>query len=180
VPQHKDALQLRAARHQAEIHDASLQFVRKLSGFTKPSKANEEAFERAVGEIAASAEVLIRSLVTTAHSRNREVEAAKAKERSECDTGGLGNDPVRAYRCHFRIRISRWASTAFLSRLAPAPAPEARRSRDTAPWDSREGKVRPLGELDPEVPILERLEGLVEAHARVHQRPVNETAWIAM
>ena len=67
----------------AEIHDASLQFVRKLSGFTKPSKANEEAFERAVEEIAASAEVLIRSLVTTAHSRNREVEAAKAKERSE-------------------------------------------------------------------------------------------------
>ena len=67
---------------QAEIHDASLQFVRKLSGFTRPSKANEEAFERAVREIAASAEVLIRSLVTTAHSRDRDVEAAKAKERS--------------------------------------------------------------------------------------------------
>jgi len=68
---------------QAEIRDASLQFVRKLSGFTRPSKANEAAFERAVAEIAASAEVLIGSLVTTAQARNREVEAAKAKQRSE-------------------------------------------------------------------------------------------------
>ena len=67
---------------QAEIRDASLQFVRKLSGFTHPSKANEAAFERAVADIAASAELLIGSLVTNAHSRNREVEAAKAKERS--------------------------------------------------------------------------------------------------
>ena len=67
----------------AEIHDASLQFVRKLSGFTRPSKANEAAFERAVEDIAASAEVLIRSLVTTAHARDRDVEAAKARERSE-------------------------------------------------------------------------------------------------
>ena len=67
---------------QAEIHDASLQFVRKLSGFTRPSNANEAAFERAVEEIAASARVLIGSLVTNAQSRSREVEAAKAKERS--------------------------------------------------------------------------------------------------
>ena len=66
----------------AEIHDASLQFVRKLSGFTQPSKANEAAFARAVEEIAASAETLIASLVTNAQSRSREVEAAKAKERS--------------------------------------------------------------------------------------------------
>ena len=66
----------------AEIHDASLQFVRKLSGFTQPSKANEAAFERAVEEIAASAEVLIGSLVTSAHARVREVEAAKARQRS--------------------------------------------------------------------------------------------------
>ena len=66
----------------AEIHDASLQFVRKLSGFTNPSRTNEAAFQRAVEEIAASAEVLIASLVTTAHSRNRDVEAAKARERS--------------------------------------------------------------------------------------------------
>ena len=65
-----------------EIRDASLQFVRKLSGFTVPSKANEEAFERAVEEVAASARKLIRSMVTTAEPRNREVEAAKAKARS--------------------------------------------------------------------------------------------------
>ena len=67
---------------QAEIRDASLQFVRKLSGFTHPSKANEAAFQRAVDEIAASAELLIASLVTHAPSRTREIEAAKAKERS--------------------------------------------------------------------------------------------------
>ena len=66
----------------AEIRDASLQFVRKLSGFTHPSKANEAAFQRAVDDIAASAELLIGSLVTNAQSRSREVEAAKAKERS--------------------------------------------------------------------------------------------------
>ena len=66
----------------AEIRDASLQFVRKLSGFTQPSKANEAAFNRAVDDIAAAAEALIGSMVTTAHSRNRAIEAAKAKERS--------------------------------------------------------------------------------------------------
>ena len=65
-----------------EIRDASLQFVRKLSGFNVPSKANEEAFERAVEEVAASARRMIASLVTTAEPRNREVEAARAKARS--------------------------------------------------------------------------------------------------
>ena len=65
-----------------EIRDASLQFVRKLSGFNVPSKANEAAFERAVEEVAASARGLIRSLVTTVQPRTREVEAAKARERS--------------------------------------------------------------------------------------------------
>ena len=64
-----------------EIRDASLQFVRKLSGFNVPSKANEEAFERAVEEIAAVARDLIASLVTTSEPKNREVEAAKAKAR---------------------------------------------------------------------------------------------------
>lgn len=67
---------------EAEIRDASLQFVRKLSGFARPSKANEAAFDRAVEEIAACAGALIGSLVTNAESRTREVEAAKAKERS--------------------------------------------------------------------------------------------------
>ena len=70
-----------------EIRDASLQFVRKLSGFNVPSKANEEAFERAVEEVAASARQLIQSLVTAAEPRNREVEAAKAKARSAARFG---------------------------------------------------------------------------------------------
>lgn len=65
-----------------EIRDASLQFVRKLSGFNVPSKANEAAFNRAVEQVAASARELIASLVTSAEPRSREVEAAKAKARS--------------------------------------------------------------------------------------------------
>jgi hypothetical protein len=65
-----------------EIRDASLQFVRKLSGFNVPSKANEEAFDSAVEEVAAVARRLISSLVTTAEPRNREVEAAKAKAKA--------------------------------------------------------------------------------------------------
>lgn len=65
-----------------EIRDASLQFVRKLSGFNVPSKANEAAFERAVQEVASSARVLIGSLRTSAEPRKREIEAAKARERS--------------------------------------------------------------------------------------------------
>ena len=65
-----------------EIHDASLQFVRKLSGFTKPSKANEAAFEGAVNDLAKMGRRLIDSLVTQAAPRNREVEAAKARARA--------------------------------------------------------------------------------------------------
>jgi hypothetical protein len=65
-----------------EIRDASLQFVRKLSGFAVPSKTNEAAFERAVEAVAANARELIASLVTTAEPRNREVEAEKHKARS--------------------------------------------------------------------------------------------------
>lgn len=65
-----------------EIRAASLQFVRKLSGATRPSKANEAAFDRAVDEVAAAAERLLAALVTTAPPRDREVEAARAKERS--------------------------------------------------------------------------------------------------
>ncbi len=65
-----------------EIRDASLQFVRKLSGFNVPSQANQAAFDRAVEEVAQSARVLIASLVTSAQPRNGEVEDAKARERS--------------------------------------------------------------------------------------------------
>ena len=65
-----------------EIHASSLQFVRKLSGFNRPSKANEEAFNRAVEAVSQAARELIDSLSTTAPPRDREVEAAKAKARS--------------------------------------------------------------------------------------------------
>ena len=65
-----------------EVRNASLQFVRKLSGFTRPSKANEAAFELAVTRIAAEARVLIDSLTTTAPPRDREAEAARARAKS--------------------------------------------------------------------------------------------------
>ena len=65
-----------------EIRSASLQFVRKLSGFQKPSKANEAAFNAAVDEIAAAARKLLMSLETNAPPKNREEEAAKARARS--------------------------------------------------------------------------------------------------
>ena len=66
-----------------EIRDASLQFVRKLSGFSVPSAANTEAFDRAVDEVARAASRLMASLVTTAAPKDREVEAAKARARSQ-------------------------------------------------------------------------------------------------
>jgi hypothetical protein len=66
----------------AEIHDAALQFVRKLSGFTAPSQANAAAFDRAVGQVSDAARELLASLVTSATPKDREVEAAKAKARS--------------------------------------------------------------------------------------------------
>ena len=65
-----------------EIRASSLQFVRKLSGFSKPSKANEEAFDRAVEKVYRAASELLDSLVTNAPPRDREVEAAKAKARA--------------------------------------------------------------------------------------------------
>jgi hypothetical protein len=65
-----------------EIRDAALQFVRKLSGFNAPSKANRKAFDRAVDEVAAVAHHLFESLETTARPKDREEEAAKARTRS--------------------------------------------------------------------------------------------------
>ena len=70
-----------------EIRAASLQFVRKLCGFTRPSKANQAAFERAVDETAEVARTLLRSLVTTAPARDREVEASKARARAAARFG---------------------------------------------------------------------------------------------
>lgn len=65
----------------AEIRDASLQFVRKLSGFHHPSQANDVAFNRGVDEVAVAARRLLDALVTDAHTKNREAEAAKARAR---------------------------------------------------------------------------------------------------
>jgi hypothetical protein len=70
-----------------EVRAASLQFVRKISGFTKPSKANEPAFQAAVDEIATVSERLLRSMETTATPKNREEEAAKAKARGAARFG---------------------------------------------------------------------------------------------
>ena len=73
---------------EAEIRAASLQFVRKISGFTKPSKSNEAVFQSAVDEVAAVSARLIASLETTAAPKNRAQEAAKAKARSLQRFGG--------------------------------------------------------------------------------------------
>ncbi|HLZ56391.1 MAG TPA: DUF2277 domain-containing protein [Ktedonosporobacter sp.] len=70
------------AATEEEIHAASLQFVRKISGFNKPSRANETAFNEAVEEIARIASQLLNSLESTAAPKNREEEEARAKERS--------------------------------------------------------------------------------------------------
>jgi hypothetical protein len=66
-----------------EVQSAALQYVRKISGFTKPSQANTEAFERAVDAVAEISSQLLDELVTAAPTKDREVEAAKAKARSE-------------------------------------------------------------------------------------------------
>ena len=65
-----------------EVRDAALQYVRKVSGFTKPSQANQPTFERAVDEVAVATQRLIDSLVTAAAPKDREVEAARARERA--------------------------------------------------------------------------------------------------
>jgi hypothetical protein len=65
-----------------EVRAASLQFVRKISGFTKPSQSNQAAFDRAVTEVAGAARTLLGALTTTAPPKDREIEAAKARERA--------------------------------------------------------------------------------------------------
>jgi hypothetical protein len=81
VPQHQNAIQFRAPATEEKIRAASLQFVRKLSGFNAPSKANQAAFDTAIEEIAATAQTLISSLVTLAQPRNRAVEASRGRAR---------------------------------------------------------------------------------------------------
>jgi len=75
-----------------EIHAASLQFVRKISGFNAPSKANEEAFNRAIEEVAKVAQNLLNSLVTNAEPRNREVEMQRARSRAAKRFGQRENE----------------------------------------------------------------------------------------
>jgi len=82
-----------------EIRASSLQFVRKLSGFARPSKANEEAFNRAVNKVTEVAHELLSSLVTNAPPRNREVETLKARERS-AKRFGSSRVPVVAAHNH--------------------------------------------------------------------------------
>jgi hypothetical protein len=77
-----------------EIRASSLQFVRKLSGFNKPSKANEAAFNRAVDDVANAARQLVDSLSTTAEPRNREEVAARLKARAAERYGGGGRSSV--------------------------------------------------------------------------------------
>jgi hypothetical protein len=71
-----------------EVRAASLQFVRKITGFNKPSKANEASFQAAIDEVSAISMQLLRSLETTAPPKNREEEAAKAKARAQVRFGG--------------------------------------------------------------------------------------------
>jgi hypothetical protein len=74
---------------ETEVRDAAIQFVRKLSGFTKPSQANEAVFNAAVEEVAAAARKLLASMHTNAAPRDREVEAEKARERSRVRFGTI-------------------------------------------------------------------------------------------
>jgi len=73
---------------QQEVHDAALQYVRKISGTSKPSAANTTAFEQALAEVAAATQALLDSMVTAAPPRDREVEAAKARARSTARFAG--------------------------------------------------------------------------------------------
>jgi len=77
-----------------EIQGAALQFVRKISGFHKPSKVNEEAFDRAVEQVAAAAQSLLDSLETSAEPRDREVLAERARVRAAERFGTVGSRPI--------------------------------------------------------------------------------------
>src|SRR5205085_3698891 len=91
----KDLFNFDPPATEEEIRDASLQFVRKLSGFNKPSKANEVAFNRAVEEVATAARNLLDSLVTNAEPRDREVETERARARAANRFGTEKNEDER-------------------------------------------------------------------------------------
>ncbi|GGC04549.1 DUF2277 domain-containing protein [Cellulomonas carbonis] len=79
-----------------EVHDAALQYVRKVAGMTKPSRANQEAFDRAVAEIAHVTEHLLADLVTSAPPKDREVEAARRRARSAARYGAPSSAATEA------------------------------------------------------------------------------------
>ena len=93
----KNSLQLRSSCHRREVRAAALQYVRKISGFSKPSKANEAAFDAAVDEVARISSAFLRSLETSAPPKNRDEEAAKAKARAKRDLA-----------CNCQRRIVHW------------------------------------------------------------------------
>ena len=82
MQEHQDVVQFRAAGHGGRVRAASLQFVRKISGFSKPSRANEAAFDAAVDDIARISRRLLLALETPAEPKDRQVEAARAKARA--------------------------------------------------------------------------------------------------
>jgi hypothetical protein len=89
-----------------EIRASSLQFVRKLSGFTRPSRANERAFAQAVDQVAHAARELLDALVTKAPPRNREVEASKARARAAPRSGGSARSERSTKRRRSRARVA--------------------------------------------------------------------------
>lgn len=82
MPQHQNPASFEPPATEEEIRASAIQFVRKLSGFARPSQANQAAFDRAVGQVTAAARELLSSLITRAPPRNREEEAAKARDRA--------------------------------------------------------------------------------------------------
>lgn len=80
-----------------EVRAASLQFVRKISGFTQPSQSNQAAFDRAIDEVAVAARRLLEGLTTTAPPKDRETEAAKARQRALQRFGTAGRGPAGAH-----------------------------------------------------------------------------------
>ena len=99
-----------------EVHAAALQYVRKVSGSTKPSKANAEAFDRAVAEIAHITRHLLDDLVTAAPPKNREVEAAKARERAAPSLRERRRLTASARTAHARARHAARASARRVAR----------------------------------------------------------------
>jgi hypothetical protein len=104
-----------------EVRASALQFVRKLSGFTKPSKTNEAVFEHAVDEVTRVARELLDSLVTTAPPRDREVEAAKAKRVPRCGSGHGRRRPKRDRDLHGGRSANRLQLPVVLRAKQPRP-----------------------------------------------------------